>query len=142
MKNVCHCIEYLHKHNVMHLDIKPENFIICEKTKNVTLIDFYSLQNINNNNIETHCGTVKYMSPELRFKKLVYPETDLWSIGIIGFMLATQTHPFDIHGCTYKNIKSYTYEQVLCKYKCDYLASHISKYLYLYPNLRTNVFIL
>jgi serine/threonine protein kinase len=90
-------VEYLHSRDICHRDIKPEN-IIFENYDDLTslkLIDFgLSAQNdsvLDDNEI---CGTLIYMAPEQVDKKLYTKGIDIWSVGIIMYMLLNNgQHP-------------------------------------------------
>ena len=61
------CIEYLQKLKIAHRDIKSENILIEQNTKNIKIIDF-GLSNIYENKengiLKTACGSPFYAPPE------------------------------------------------------------------------------
>ncbi len=121
-------ISYLHSFEICHRDIKPENVMFSEKDdiNSLKLIDFgLSVQNFYKLEKNDYCGTFLYMSPEQIEKKTYSKSVDIWSIGIIMFMLLFKNkHPFykkgedrelyinDIH-----NRKNITFPD-----KCSYMA--------------------
>lgn len=93
----------LHKHNIVHKDVNPSNFIWNINTHQVKIIDFgisaelmrESSQSINLNILE---GTLNYISPEQtgRINRPIDYRTDLYSLGITFYELFTGKLPF--HG--------------------------------------------
>ena len=57
-------VEYLHKMNYIHQDIKPENILIDDEM-NLKLIDFGYAADKNINELNYSCGTQSYMAPEI-----------------------------------------------------------------------------
>ena len=108
LKKILSAIEYLHSKQICHRDIKPENIMLSEENdlNSIKIIDFgLSAQNfdllINND----YCGTYIYMAPELIEKKLYFKSVDMWSIGILMFILLNKgKHPFYVKGDTKREI--------------------------------------
>ncbi len=88
---------HLQKFNIIHGDIKLENIIIDYKN-DIKLIDFgISKQIIDGNaiSLKKHSGTIGYLSPEWLLFNYATLKTDLWSIGILYFILLNNTHVFN-----------------------------------------------
>ncbi len=92
-------INYCHKMNIIHRDIKPENIMITNREKNgclqVKLIDFGTAKMFERGHQENkYVGSSYYMAPEIMRRK--YNEKcDIWSIGVILYILLTGRPPFD-----------------------------------------------
>ncbi|GIJ99395.1 protein kinase [Aspergillus viridinutans] len=89
-------VEYCHRHKIVHRDLKPENLLI-DKDKNVKIADF-GLSNImtDGNFLKTSCGSPNYAAPEVISGKLYAgPEVDVWSCGVILYVLLVGRLPFD-----------------------------------------------
>ena len=92
---MCKAVSYLHKNNMIHRDVKPENLLIDENL-NLKLCDFGFARKIKlnkqNNNVDTmtdYVATRWYRSPELLLSGGIYgPEVDYWAIGCIMGELA------------------------------------------------------
>jgi carbon catabolite-derepressing protein kinase len=89
-------VEYCHRHKIVHRDLKPENLLI-DSEKNVKIADF-GLSNImtDGNFLKTSCGSPNYAAPEVISGKLYAgPEVDVWSCGVILYVLLVGRLPFD-----------------------------------------------
>jgi calcium-dependent protein kinase len=90
-------IAYLHSRDIVHRDLKPENFLFSQKSvdSNLKLIDFGLAKSIGlEKKMTTKTGTCYYVSPEI----LSGPYTkkcDIWSLGVILFMMLSGYPPFD-----------------------------------------------
>jgi carbon catabolite-derepressing protein kinase len=89
-------VEYCHRHKIVHRDLKPENLLLDESL-NVKIADF-GLSNImtDGNFLKTSCGSPNYAAPEVIGGKLYAgPEVDVWSCGVILYVLLVGRLPFD-----------------------------------------------
>ena len=95
---VLSAVEYLHSMHICHRDIKPENIMISKENdlSSIKIIDFgLSAQHFNYLTNNDYCGTFIYMAPEQIEKKLYCYSVDIWSIGILMYMLLNNgKHPF------------------------------------------------
>ncbi|KAI9653924.1 MAG: Protein kinase [Alyxoria varia] len=92
---VC-AVEYCHRHKIVHRDLKPENLLLDDKF-HVKIADF-GLSNImtDGNFLKTSCGSPNYAAPEVISGKLYAgPEVDVWSCGVILYVLLVGRLPFD-----------------------------------------------
>lgn len=92
---VC-AVEYCHRHKIVHRDLKPENLLLDEHL-HVKIADF-GLSNImtDGNFLKTSCGSPNYAAPEVISGKLYAgPEVDVWSCGVILYVLLVGRLPFD-----------------------------------------------
>ena len=101
MKQILSAVSYCHKLKIIHRDLKPENILISKKTKNgfniIKIIDFGTAIFFNKNNDDKSLtGSIYYISPEVLSKKRNYTEKcDVWSCGIIMYILLTGQPPFN-----------------------------------------------
>lgn len=99
-RQVVHAINYCHNQGVCHRDLKLENFVFDKKhaieTGNETLklIDFGLSKRYNTlNRMSTVVGTPYYIAPEIIRAERYGLECDIWSLGVILFMLLTGIPP-------------------------------------------------
>ncbi len=86
-------ISYAHKHKILHRDIKPENIIISLKGQ-VKLLDFGIARDLSWQDAGGSSeGTVNYMPPE-QFAGQSCLASDVWSLGVILYIFATDTVPY------------------------------------------------
>ncbi|WWD21907.1 hypothetical protein CI109_106395 [Kwoniella shandongensis] len=89
-------IEYCHRHHIVHRDLKPENLFL-DSRRNIKIGDF-GLSNLMTDGdfLKTSCGSPNYAAPEVISGKLYSgPEIDVWSAGVIMYVLLCGKLPFD-----------------------------------------------
>ena len=93
-------IDYLHSNvNIVHCDIKPENFVVKFNKENkpeLKLIDFGNARRkpLNDEKLFNFIGTKEYMAPEAIENKGFNEKVDEWAAGIIMFNILTGADPF------------------------------------------------
>ncbi|XP_062258664.1 striated muscle preferentially expressed protein kinase [Platichthys flesus] len=89
-------LDYLHTRRILHLDIKPENIIVTYMNV-IKIIDFGSAQMYNPlflKQFSPPIGTLEYMSPEMLKGDVVGPPADIWSVGVLTFLMLSGRSPF------------------------------------------------
>lgn len=86
-------IEFIHKHNIVHRDIKSENFM-CDPKGHPLMIDF-DLSASKLHNLEEFVGTVGYIAPEIKTGKYDYM-VDFYSFGVLAFELLSNCDVDDL----------------------------------------------
>ncbi|XP_043957725.1 myosin light chain kinase, smooth muscle-like [Gambusia affinis] len=89
-------MQYVHKQNIIHLDLKPEN-IVCVDTSGtqIKIIDFGLARELEKGKpLMVMHGTPEFVAPEVINYEPVGLETDMWSIGVICFILLSGESPF------------------------------------------------
>ncbi|CAF3421098.1 unnamed protein product [Rotaria socialis] len=119
-RQICRALKYCHKMYVCHRDLKPENIVFFEKQGVVKLTDFgFSNLFSPGKKLLTSCGSLAYSAPEILLgDPYDAPAVDIWSLGVILFMLVTGRAPFQ---------EANDSETVMMILDCSYkVPSHIS----------------
>ncbi|KAG6485413.1 hypothetical protein ZIOFF_053950 [Zingiber officinale] len=96
MKTIVEVVQLCHCHGVIHRDLKPENFLFANKKENSPLkaIDFgLSIFFQPGERFSEIVGSPYYMAPEV-LKRNYGPEIDIWSAGVILYILLCGVPPF------------------------------------------------
>eukprot|EP00928_Gymnodinium_smaydae_P063524 TRINITY_DN47078_c0_g1_i1.p1 TRINITY_DN47078_c0_g1~~TRINITY_DN47078_c0_g1_i1.p1 ORF type:complete len:580 (+),score=105.34 TRINITY_DN47078_c0_g1_i1:181-1920(+) len=89
-------VAYLHRHNIVHCDIKLENVLFDGETGNVKLIDFGFSKTWDKQRVLWRSqGTMSYAAPEVLEGRFT-DKCDVWSLGVVCFMLLSGTPPFSM----------------------------------------------
>ncbi|XP_060914997.1 SNF-related serine/threonine-protein kinase-like [Labrus mixtus] len=93
---IVHAISYCHRLHVVHRDLKPENVVFFEKQGVVKLTDFgFSNRFQPGKTLNTSCGSLAYSAPEILLgDEYDAPAVDIWSLGVILYMLVCGQPPF------------------------------------------------
>ncbi|XP_058880763.1 hormonally up-regulated neu tumor-associated kinase-like [Acipenser ruthenus] len=107
-RQIMSAVEHMHRHGIVHRDLKIENFLLDEYN-NIKIVDFglsntlkpeyLSLELLN-----TQCGSPAYAAPELLAHKKYGPKVDVWSIGVSMFAMLTGTLPFTVEPFNIKQL--------------------------------------
>ncbi|XP_043690907.1 calcium-dependent protein kinase 20-like [Telopea speciosissima] len=95
-RTIVEVVQVCHKHGVMHRDLKPENFLFANKkeTSPLKAIDFGLSVFFKPGEVFTEIvGSPYYMAPEV-LKRKYGPEVDVWSAGVILYILLCGVPPF------------------------------------------------
>ncbi|XP_053287361.1 calcium/calmodulin-dependent protein kinase type IV isoform X3 [Pleuronectes platessa] len=115
IKQILEAVAYLHEHGVVHRDLKPENLLYADLSLDAPLkIADFGLSKIIDDQVtmKTVCGTPGYCAPEILRGNAYGPEVDMWSVGVILYILLCGFEPFfDPRG------DQYMYSRIL---NCDY----------------------
>ncbi|XP_008474184.1 5'-AMP-activated serine/threonine-protein kinase catalytic subunit alpha [Diaphorina citri] len=89
-------VEYCHNRRVVHRDLKAEN-LLMDSNLDIKLADFgFSNYYVPGQKLATWCGSPPYAAPEVfEGKKYCGPEIDIWSLGVVLYVLVCGALPFD-----------------------------------------------
>jgi calcium/calmodulin-dependent protein kinase I len=97
-RSIIDAIQYCHEKGICHRDIKPENLLLQSKEIGITSLkvaDFGLARLLEENTLaSTTCGTPGYVAPEVLMQKPYGKSCDIWSIGVISYILLCGYPPF------------------------------------------------
>ncbi|ETV82724.1 CAMK protein kinase, variant [Aphanomyces astaci] len=127
VRTLLETIQYCHTKGIAHRDLKPENILLTSMydDASVKLADFgLATLHHNRSSMVTRCGSPLYLAPEILHLDTPYgKECDIWSIGVITYMLLSGCPPFydENVGQLYSKIKCGQFE-----FEPAYYWSHVS----------------
>jgi len=96
---VCQAIHYMHEHDVVHRDLKPDNIMICNdgtiRIMDFGIAKFEGQRRLTFGGFTPAMGTPDYMAPEQVKGKRGDPRTDIYSLGAILYEMVTGNVPFE-----------------------------------------------
>jgi len=102
MKQLLGAVCYMHSRGVVHRDLKPDNMLLSRKgvpllQNSLKLVDFGFARTFvpGTKELETMCGTVHFMAPEIISDDFFNEKCDIWSCGVILYMFLSGQPPFD-----------------------------------------------
>merc|ERR1711997_878185 len=142
MRQICQAIGYMHHKDIVHLDLKPEN-ILCKSKKShqIKIIDFGLTRKLKpGEDVRILFGTPEFVSPEVISYEPVSTTSDMWSVGVICYVLLSGLSPFmgDSDVETFANISgiNYDFEDEAFDSISDEAKDFISKLLVKFQNKR------
>jgi len=121
VEQILGAISYCHDQNICHRDLKPENLLVDDKDNDqIKIIDFGTAQIYDEDKLMNQLyGTAYYIAPEIVNGKTYNEKCDLWSIGVIMFILLVGSPPFDGRndGDIIKSVKVGKYPTTAPEYK-------------------------
>jgi serine/threonine protein phosphatase PrpC len=96
---ICEALHYMHEHDVVHRDLKPDNIMICSdgsiRIMDFGIAKFEGQRRLTFGGFTPAMGTPDYMAPEQVKGKRGDPRTDVYSLGAILYEMVTGTVPFE-----------------------------------------------
>ncbi|KAJ8344743.1 hypothetical protein SKAU_G00289360 [Synaphobranchus kaupii] len=102
-------VAWLHHNNVVHLDLKPQNVLLTSSRPlgDIRIVDFGLSRRMDNvKEVREILGTPEYVAPEILNYEPLSTATDMWSIGVLTYIMLTGESPFlgDKKQETYLNV--------------------------------------
>ncbi|XP_051872923.1 myosin light chain kinase 2, skeletal/cardiac muscle [Pristis pectinata] len=96
VRQICEGLQYMHQMYILHLDLKPENILCVNREANqVKIIDFGLARRYKpREKLKINFGTPEFLAPEVVNYDFVSFPTDMWSLGVIAYMLLSGLSPF------------------------------------------------
>jgi calcium/calmodulin-dependent protein kinase I len=90
-------LSYCHRNNVAHRDLKPENLLLMSRSndRDIKIADFGFAKRVTSEQcLLTQCGTPGYVAPEILHGVAYGTKADMWSLGVITYILLGGYPPF------------------------------------------------
>ncbi|XP_019613423.1 PREDICTED: serine/threonine-protein kinase 17A-like [Branchiostoma belcheri] len=115
MRQILEGVSYLHERNIIHLDLKPQNILLTKPAPagDIKLVDFGLARRVNvHEEIREIVGTPDYVAPEVLSFEPLSTATDMWSIGVLAYVMLTGHSPFlgDSKQETFLHISTLAYD--------------------------------
>ncbi len=95
-RDIASALDYAHEHGVIHRDIKPSNIMLERRSGRAILMDFGLALNVPEGTPGDTFGSAHYIAPEQAVSSAkAVPQSDLYSLGVVVYEMATGTVPFD-----------------------------------------------
>lgn len=96
IRQILEAIQYVHNHGIAHRDLKPENLLLdSDQGKDfIKIADFGLSKDFGEEQLQTSCGTPDYVAPEVLLGEPYDMGVDIWSIGVISYVLLCGFPPF------------------------------------------------
>ncbi|CAF4099273.1 unnamed protein product [Rotaria magnacalcarata] len=114
MMQICEGVSFMHSCNIIHLDMKPENVLCLNRDGHrIKIIDFGLARKFDpDKQLKVLFGTPEFVAPEvINFDRIGFG-TDMWSVGVICYVLLSGLSPFmgESDNDTYTNINRVNYD--------------------------------
>ncbi|XP_037717990.1 calcium/calmodulin-dependent protein kinase type 1 isoform X1 [Drosophila subpulchrella] len=96
IRQILEAVDYMHEQGVVHRDLKPENLLYYspDDDSKIMISDFGLSKMEDSGIMATACGTPGYVAPEVLAQKPYGKAVDVWSIGVISYILLCGYPPF------------------------------------------------
>ncbi|XP_022795945.1 calcium/calmodulin-dependent protein kinase type IV-like isoform X2 [Stylophora pistillata] len=96
VKQILEALQFMHERHVVHLDLKPENILCISMNSNdIKLVDFGLARSLDSEEeVKSSFGTPDFVAPEVIRMKPVSTASDLWSLGVVTYVLLSGLMPF------------------------------------------------
>lgn len=97
MTQLLQAVQFLHKNNILHLDLKPQNILLSAPCPegDIILVDFGLSRALDaSSDQRVFAGTPDYLAPELVNYDPISSATDVWSLGVVCYVMLTGQSPF------------------------------------------------
>lgn len=107
-KQILEAVHYMHSNGIAHRDLKPENLLVSGADNDqIKVTDFGLSKDFGESTLSTSCGTPDYVAPEVLRGAPYDNSVDIWSIGVITYILLCGFPPF------YGNSDQEIFEKIL-----------------------------
>jgi titin len=103
-------LEFMHSEKIIHLDLCPQNIVFTTKRSNTIKITDFGCAHVHkpNDQFRHPYQNAEYKAPEIVSNDMVTTETDMWSLGVITYMMVSGISPFK--GESDEETKNFVYD--------------------------------
>jgi len=96
VRQIISAVEYLHERGIAHRDLKPENLLSsgADEKETIKIADFGFSKDFTDDKLQTSCGSPGYVAPEVLTSESYDKSVDMWSLGVIIYILLCGYPPF------------------------------------------------
>uniref|UniRef100_S4R866 non-specific serine/threonine protein kinase n=1 Tax=Petromyzon marinus TaxID=7757 RepID=S4R866_PETMA len=97
MRQILEGVAFLHRNDVVHLDLKPQNILLTSASPlgDIKIVDFGLSRRVNSaEELREIMGTPEYVAPEVLNYEPISKATDMWSVGVLAYVMLTGESPF------------------------------------------------
>jgi len=94
IRQIIEAVSYLHTNNIAHRDLKPENLLCTGVNNEIIKVADFGLSKEFDDSMETMCGTPDYVAPEVLRGNGYTNAVDIWSIGVVTYVMLCGSPPF------------------------------------------------
>ncbi|KAM4533602.1 serine/threonine-protein kinase 17A [Odontesthes bonariensis] len=97
MRQILEGVAFLHQNNIVHLDLKPQNILLTSgfPLGDIKIVDFGLSRKVSSHHeLREIMGTPEYVAPEILNYEPISIATDMWSIGVLAYVMLTGFSPF------------------------------------------------
>ncbi|KAM9416407.1 serine/threonine-protein kinase 17A-like [Salvelinus alpinus] len=97
MRQILEGVSFLHRNNMVHLDLKPQNILLTSDALlgDIKIVDFGLSRMVSSSQeLREIMGTPEYVAPEILNYEPISTATDMWSIGVLAYVMLTGISPF------------------------------------------------
>ncbi|XP_041735724.1 serine/threonine-protein kinase 17A [Coregonus clupeaformis] len=97
MRQILEGVSFLHRNNMVHLDLKPQNILLTSDAPlgDIKIVDFGLSRMVSSSQeLREIMGTPEYVAPEILNYEPISTATDMWSIGVLAYVMLTGISPF------------------------------------------------
>lgn len=96
ISQILDALQYLHWRGYCHMDLQPDNVVMASvRSVQIKLVDMGSAQKVTKMGaLVPQVGHPEYRAPEVLNEEAAFPQTDIWTVGVLMYVLFSGVSPF------------------------------------------------